>query len=503
MAEINSYFYFTAVAKSADGVAPAPAEDRFILPKDLPDGIVCEDDSPCTNEKPYCLKPKLKKEGVCVQCRTTLDCVPAQVCNKETYRCERNIFLYTLDSEDWDEDFSSYATIRTGDAVDTAGFITIEVGTSGSTEGSNLTLLAGDVDPANDALGVGGDVVIQSGSSSTGSSGAVDISSDDSLSSGGISMRTGKASNGDSGPIEITTGNATVSAGDILVQVGTSGDGDGGDLILLAGDADIVENRALGDGGDVIIQSGSSADKSSGSVAISSEASPSTGTVSVQTGDASTGDSGPLELTTGDAEESSGSILVVAGEATSGSGGDVTIAGGKTNADDETGGFVTISGGEGPNNEGGSVVIVGGDGVAGGDVTINGGQPDGAVIIGSLTDDITIGNEDAEIAVTGAVTLDGSLTFPSATGGTLFGIYYGSSDATPVLANDTAPIDISIPGTSPGDVASCSVNVADPVQVGFDYIQVSNDEVTVLARNYDDENDVDVIVVCMVHDFTI
>lgn len=428
-----------------------------------------------------------------------MDCVPAQVCNKETYRCERNIYLYTLDSADWDEDFSSSATIRTGDAVDTAGFITIEVGTSGSGDGSDLTLLAGDVDPANGALGDGGDVIIQSGSSSTASSGGVSISSDASVSSGGISMQTGKASGGDSGPIDITSGDATVSAGDITIQVGTSGDGDGGDLILSAGDVDIVESRAMGDGGDVIIQSGSSASGSSGSVSISSEVSASTGAVSVQTGAASTGDSGPLELTTGDAEGSSGDIVVAAGGATSGSGGGVEIAGGQTDSANEPGGAVNILGGNAPNNDGGFVFIQGGAGKAGGSVFINGGGPDGRVIIGPTTDEISIGNQDAEIAVTGAVTLDGSFKFPSDTGVTLFGIYKGSSEATAIDADATLTIEVPVPGTASGDIATCSVTPTD-AQVGFDYIQVGDGQVTVQARNYGDQTDI--VVSCLVHDVT-
>ena len=419
------------------------------------------------------------------------------MCNKETYRCERNIYLYTLDSADWDEDFSSSATIRTGDAVDTAGFITIEVGTSGSGDGSDLTLLAGDVDPANGALGDGGDVIIQSGSSSTASSGGVSISTDASVSSGGISMQTGKASGGDSGTIDITSGDATNSAGGITIQVGTSGDGDGGDLILSAGDVDIVESRAMGDGGDVIMESGSSATGSSGSVSIRSDASKASGSVSVETGDASTGDSGAIELTTGDAGQSSGGISLSAGAATSGSGGNIEIFGGETASANERGGGVNIFGGDAPNSDGGFVFIQGGSGKAGGSVFVNGGGPDGRVIIGPTTEQINIGNQDAEIAVTGAVTLDGSLTFPGDTGVTLFGIYKGSSELTPIAADETLTIEVPVPGTFSGDIATCSVTPSD-AQVGFNYIQVGDGQVTVQARNYGDQDEI--TVTCLVHD---
>lgn len=58
---------------------------------DLPDGIACEDDSPCTNEKPYCLKPKLKKEGVCVYVDlvSLMHLVPAMVFEAVRMMCSR------------------------------------------------------------------------------------------------------------------------------------------------------------------------------------------------------------------------------------------------------------------------------------------------------------------------------------------------------------------------------------------------------------------------------
>jgi hypothetical protein len=56
-------------------------------------------------------------------------------------------------------------------------------------------------------------------------------------------------------------------------------------------------------------------------------------------------------------------------------------------------------------------------------------------------------------------------------------------------------IDVPVVDVVPGDVASCSVTPS--AKVGFEYVQVDNDKVTVSAKSYEG-GDVDVIIICVV-----
>jgi hypothetical protein len=251
------------------------------------------------------------------QCRTTLDCVPAQTCNKETFRCERNITLYTLDSADWSQDYSSSATIRTGDAVSTAGFMALEVGSSGSGDGSDLTLQAG---PTEDSDADGGDVLIKAGDVAASAFTRVFIPTG---TGGNIGMLSGASPSGTSGDIGIMSA-ASASTGNVMVATGDATGGSSGAVMLQSGDA------SGGSGGDVSIAVGSGTDATGGKVSISAgDTSDSTGT--------------------------GGAVEVLAGTGgASGTGGSVEISGG----DGLTGGDVVISGGDGTDTDGDLVLGV-------------------------------------------------------------------------------------------------------------------------------------------------
>lgn len=514
----------------------------------------------------FCMRDRLIALLACIlfsemtdrrQCRTTLDCVPAQVCNKETHRCERNITLYTLDSADWSEDYSSSATIRTGDAVTTAGYMTFEVGTSGAGDGSDLTLLAGstsettanggdvvvkagDVEASARAslpTGSGGDVSITSGASVVGGfSGKVAISSAASSATGDVLVETGDASKGNSGDVMLLTGDAVKGAGgNISIIVGSGDAALGGQVTIAAGEStaaagiggDVIVSGGAGvqtggsvaisggnsdtDGGDLDIISGQGPE-TSGTIDLTTGDSKSTGAIGIVTGTANGGPSGGITLKTGAATGgAAGDIDISVSPSDESNGGEVTIVAGTSTVNGGAGGDVTIAGGNSLAGTGGSVTLSGGDAGAivtskfGGEVAINGGggtDTDGIVSIGTQsTSKVSVGASDVDVAVAGKVTLDGSLRFPGTTGALIFGIYKGESQETTIAASATETIEVPVVGITEGDVATCSVTPST-AKVGFEYIQIGDAKVTVSAKNYDAAASADVTVICLVQDVT-
>jgi hypothetical protein len=329
------------------------------------------------------------------QCRTTLDCVPAQVCNKKTFRCERNITLYTLDSADWSEDYSSSVTLRTGDAVNTAGFMTLEVGTSGSGDGSDLTLQAG---PTEDTAANGGDVIIKAGDVAASAITRVLLPTG---TGGNIGMLSGASPSGTSGDIGIMSA-ASASTGNVMLATGDATGGSSGAIMLQSGDA------TGGSGGDVSIAVGSGTDVTGGKVSISA------------------GD-------TTDSKGTGGAVEVLAG--TGGASG--------------TGGSILLNGGSG--FTGGDVVINGGDGTdTDGDVVIGASNTDSISIGGS--------GVDVSIAGTVTLTAGSTLQFPGVSSAAKINGIYIATNEIPSSSPDEERVIFVTFGVSGINFASCSAS---------------------------------------------
>ena len=235
------------------------------------------------------------------------------------------------------------------------------------TKGTNeIDLVVSALQP--DTAGVGGDLTLSSGAANgANQGGAVTISSPDSTTgaTGDVTLKAG-----DVGSPGVGRG------GDLNLNAGRGWTGRGGDTYLSAGNGGGTGNR---DGGEVFISAG---------VGIGSGAG---GRIRMVSGGAGVGgNAGDIEIigntgvlsgsdvriTAGDSPATPGNIVLTAGDATSsGSGGDVTLNGG--DGDGAAGGAISLNAG-GSDAAGGNVSISAGTstGAAGGNVSITAGNSD-------------------------------------------------------------------------------------------------------------------------------
>ena len=215
----------------------------------------------------------------------------------------------------------------------------------------------------------------QFGAASMGDTGIARIQTGDHLgpdgTTGDIVLRTGGFFNGAAGvrtqgdiliaPGSFTPNTATVT-GEVILKGGSSSltGVTGGDVTIMSGE----NSSATGDTGDILVET------------FSANLSGNSGGLELKTGDAGTvsGDSGNLNIETGDGiAGNTGAIAITTGDAGNGAGGAILLAPGSTTSG--AGASVLITGGTTADAGalGGNIVLTpGGGGLGSGEVTING-----------------------------------------------------------------------------------------------------------------------------------
>jgi len=263
---------------------------------------------------------------------------------------------------------------------------------AGAEQGGSILLFGGE---ASD--GVGGDIVLSSGTSkslggmvslngkgvSLGAyqtpgerEGVISIFTSSSSSTVGteaIKIFTGDSSVGPSATVVVSTGSSSDVAGSVVLRAGSSLNNRGGDLDLRSGEGLIggqivmsAGNAFQGHGGDLLLTSGMSGSSSAGGGNVrlaSSEGAGTTGGIDINSGTSSAGHSGSVLIKSGDSEIlKAGDIVVSAGTGADLTGSDVSILSGDTALVNEqsVGGILALHGGVG--SKGGDVLISGGFG---------------------------------------------------------------------------------------------------------------------------------------------
>lgn len=229
--------------------------------------------------------------------------------------------------------------------------------------GGNLFLYGGN--NTAPSSGVGGSVLIESGTGDFGVSGSVEINTKDAATVGNILIEVGKATTSDGSDIGLYSGDSSAGNGGSAIIFGgdgTSATKSGGDCNIVAGDG-----GSGGYGGSSYLKGGlvgvgaTPATIRAGGV-INATGLQRGAPIDITAGSGySTYKGGTVTVSGGSATNMGGDVYVFGGTSTTGSGGDVTIQGGTSATGAPQGGMVYIKGGTGGGV--GNVIIDGKGGV--------------------------------------------------------------------------------------------------------------------------------------------
>ena len=342
---------------------------------------------------------------------------------------------------------SGAITMRSGTTTTgSSGDVRLQSGIPSDTGASGVALLSsGDT-----ASGQSGQAFLYSGASATDASGQVYVfSSNAGTTSGAVTIRSGSASGGGSGNIEIYSGTGTTGTGGITIYTGAPTNGSSGNIGVYTSDTSTGSSGevgiytgqstgATGASGPIYVSTGNS-DASSGSGEIGfnsgNTTNGATGNAYLYSGNATGGASGQLDIKTGTSNVTSGNLHLETGNATGGSSGQLDIKTGTT--DGSNSGIITITTGNNASGTSGGVGIYSGTGTTGtGDINIKTGftpedtKTSGAILIAtggplaqpSASDlassgDLTITTGNTYDVASGQVYIKTGYSMTSSTGG--------------------------------------------------------------------------------------